>query len=67
MNVSLFRGAAKSAYTRVFDALWRRARNPYAAALRDMDSGPGPSGRPGMTRECETLPLSGGGSTGAVP
>ena len=48
------------------DKLRERTRNPYAAVLRSMDSGSGPSGRPGMT-ECIGLPLSGGGSTEAVP
>jgi tRNA(Ile)-lysidine synthase len=32
-----------------------RTRNPYATALRRMDSGPGPSGRPGMTGSPDAL------------
>ncbi len=43
-----FRGAAMSAFTRVFDALWRRTRNPYPAT-GSMDSGFAPAARPGMT------------------
>src|SRR5262249_43346132 len=48
-----FRGGAKSAFTRVFDALWRRARNPDAHSklfsgfrARLLRS------RPGMTAQC---------------
>ena len=43
-----FRGAAISAFTRVFDALWRRTRNPsFSTGI--MDSGFAPAARPGMT------------------
>ena len=42
------RGAAISAFTRVFDALWRRTRNPsFSTGI--MDSGFAPAARPGMT------------------
>ena len=34
-----FRGAAASAFTRVYDALWRRARNPEPLAHVALDSG----------------------------
>jgi tRNA(Ile)-lysidine synthase len=34
-----------------------RARNPYSEAPRSMDSGPGPSGRPGMTETEAALHL----------
>jgi hypothetical protein len=36
-----FRGAPASAFTRVFDALWARARNPETQGLpMYLDSGP---------------------------
>ena len=44
-----FRGAASSAFTRVFDALWRRTRNPDNPAA--LDFGFAPVARPGMTKQ----------------
>jgi hypothetical protein len=47
-----FRGAPLSAFTRVFDALWARARNPEISGFPAfLDSGPVASRRPGMTAE----------------
>jgi hypothetical protein len=40
-----FRDGANSAFTRVFDAPWRRARTPYSAAVMVLDSGFAPFGR----------------------
>jgi hypothetical protein len=45
-----FRGAPASAFTRVCDALWARARNPEAQEVpMYLGSGPAASRRPGMT------------------
>jgi tripartite-type tricarboxylate transporter receptor subunit TctC len=45
-----FRGAPTSAFTRVFDAPWARARNPETQEIPIyLDSGPAASRRPGMT------------------
>jgi hypothetical protein len=55
-----FRGRAISAFTRVFDALWRGARNPYSAALGLWIPGSRAcSPRPGMT-ESNSVPCEAG-------
>jgi len=44
-----FRGARISAFTRVFDALWSEPGIQMQSRCLVLDSGSGPSGRPGMT------------------